>query len=176
VSLVGWLSRQAWPVRTALSVWWAQWFAHRMPVPQCRNVAEVRAIITDLIPHYRADPAWMPDYSEDPRRIEWARIFGRLADLPGFDCDDFALHGKALTWELDPTGLVWVLVSAGPWSHCVYEFRAEGTRWVLDTNGVTRIPEGETVAAFVQRTYYPAANYEDAYTVPYPFPDPRKVA
>lgn len=173
---LGALSRAFWPIRTAWSVGWASLIKQQVPVPQVRSVDELRAMVLAWQPFYRPDPlGGVIDYSEDPRHVQWCWDGQRMQLLGGFDCDDFALKAKAHTWELDPHGQVWVLISAGPWSHSVYEFRAEGRRWIADTNGVNEIPEGEAVEAFVQRCFYPQAAYEDAYIVGYPFPDPRRI-
>jgi hypothetical protein len=147
-----------------------------LPVPQVRSVAELRRVVTQLSAAYKADP-WggKVDYTEDPRRVEWCRVNGRLGDLAGLDCDDVAAHSKASLFDLDPHARMWVLISAGPWSHCVCEFQADGKRWIADTNGVNEIPWGEEVKAFVQRSFYPDAAYEDAYAVLYAFADPRRI-
>ena len=165
---IGALMRGVWPVRTAISLLWARITrADRAPVPAVSTIEEAAALCRELSIAYRADP--VIDYSEHPERVEFYRLRGQLARLPGLDCDDLAFYASVCLRRIATVARVVVLVDeTGRYAHAVCEAWVGGRRWVLDTNGLAELAPATPVHLRFA-ALYPDARYVEEFVVPYPF-------
>lgn len=178
MSLAGLWQAGFWPVRTAISVWWAMANTRdRSPVPAARTVDEVAQGATVLSAHYKPDPFnGLLDMSLDPRQVQYHLERGTLGLLPSLDCDDLAYWAVARMRAIAKAHVLILTDETGKYSHAVCEaFLLDGgTHIVIDTNGCHRMAGWASVSALF-KSIYPEARYTDEMRVAYDFGDPGRL-
>lgn len=178
MSWAGFWQAGLWPVRTAISVWWAMANqADRAPVPAARTVEEVADGAKVLSAHYRSDPLnGLLDMSLDPRQVQFHLDQGTLGLLPSLDCDDLAYWAVARLRSIATAHVLVITDETGKYSHAVCEaWLLDGNEHiVIDTNGFHRMAGWQSVSALF-KSIYPDARYVGEMRASYPFGDPGRL-